>query len=180
LPERAAILAINTTDPLTLQSIPPVLRVIDWRKQSSQVVDWWIAYIGAVLEQSNDAAFLAEAALFSISRPRPGEAMSLARAKRPGSRTVVLLAIFEGAAAELSEDEATSVAHSLTVDLRGIREAAARRSFSFGSSYDAGALLAELLLARPELPTRSMKRMTRSPTTPAANVFYRLRESDLS
>jgi hypothetical protein len=99
---------------------------------------------------------------------------------RAPARFVVLLAIFEGAAAELSEDEATSVAHSLTADLRGIREAAARRSFSFGSSYDAGALLAELLLARPELPTRSMKRMTRSPTTPAANVFNRLRESDLS
>ncbi len=146
-------LANATADGLTLQSMQPVLRAIDWSRQPQGLVDAWVDFIRISLNAKDDSALVAETALYTLLQGRPEELLSLARALRPNTVTVALAALESGAAGHLTVGEAMAAAEGLTETLQGIRNAAAKGSFSWGSSYDPGEVLGGLLLDRPELVT---------------------------
>ncbi len=145
-------LAMGSEDALTLQTLRRVIYAIDWSTQPVETVDQWVHFIRSALNAGGDVQMVAESAFFNLLPIRREDLAPLTKVERAGAMTVAVSALQTSSPEDLTNEEAAAAAESLVGALEGIREAASQGSFSFGRTYDAGALLVTLLLRRPELP----------------------------
>jgi hypothetical protein len=144
-------LARSTSDGLTLQSLRPLPDAIDWAKQPAAIVDDWIEFIQAALNDSDAKKMFAEAALFALLSVRAEELLEILRRSRPNSTTIATAALVGDFVQRLGDDEANAAAADVASVLRRTREAAAKGSYSMGATYDAPAILGALVIQRRDL-----------------------------
>jgi hypothetical protein len=144
-------LARSTSDLLTLQSLRTLPDAIDWTKQPTAMVDEWIEFIQVALNDSDGKKMLAEAALFELLSVRAEQLLGILRQSRPNSTAIATAALVGDFLDRLTESEASGAARDVASVLRRTRDSAAKGSFSMGSTYDAPAILAALVIRRPDL-----------------------------
>ena len=144
-------LARSTSDELTLQSLRSLPDAIDWTKQPTAMVDEWIEFIQVALNESGGKKLFAEAALFELLSVRAEQLLDILRKSQPNSTTIATAALVGDFVDRLTDGEASAAATELASVLRRTRDAAAKGSFSMGSTYDAPAILAALVIRRPDL-----------------------------
>ena len=144
-------LARSTSDLLTLQSLRTLPDAIDWTNQPTAMVDEWIEFIQVALNDSDGKKMFAEAALFELLSVRGEQLLTILRQSRPNSTTIATAALVGDFVDRLTESEASGAATDLASTLRRTRDSAAKGSFSMGSTYDAPAILAGLVIRRADL-----------------------------